>query len=113
MSCIFCDIVSGKIKADIVYQDEHVVCFSDLKPQAPVHLLIVPRRHVETVQDADRESAAELGRLLAAVPEIARMKKIDGSGYRLVINAKKDAGQEVMHVHVHLLGGRKFGWPPG
>lgn len=113
MDCIFCKIAGGEIKTDFVYQDEFVVAFTDISPQAPIHIIVIPRTHVERVQDLDNENMGLMGRIFSAVQRIAVQKNIDKSGYRLVINCDKDAGQEVFHVHVHLLGGRKFTWPPG
>ena len=111
--CVFCKIVSGEIKADFLYRDEHVVCFRDLKPATPVHFLVAPTRHLQSpseVSDADREL---IGRMFQATARVARELGIAGSGYRMAINTGPDAGQEVPHMHIHVLGGRKFGWPPG
>lgn len=113
MDCIFCKIADGRIKSDIVYQDDNVVAFNDIKPQAPVHVLIIPRQHVETTNEIGSLKIDALDAIFKAVVKIAKMKQIDQTGYRTVLNCKKDAGQEVYHLHVHLLGGRKFNWPPG
>ena len=112
-SCLFCKIVSGDIPADIVHRDDHVVAFRDLNPQAPVHVLLVPRRHVATVNDLRAEHADDLAALLGAAPMVARDQGVADDGYRLVINCLEGAGQSVFHLHLHLLGGRSFGWPPG
>lgn len=101
------------MKAAIVYEDDQIIAFDDINPQAPVHVVIVPKRHITTASGARMEGAEALGRLTAAANKVARLKGVDGSGYRLVTNCGKDAGQEVPHIHTHLLGGRKFAWPPG
>lgn len=109
--CIFCKIVSGEIPSTRVYEDDTVVAFNDLTPQAPVHVLVVPKVHVDSLDKAsDPES---LGRLLTAAAEIARRDGFADSGYRVVINTNADGGQTVFHLHVHLLAGRPFIFPPG
>ncbi len=113
MGCIFCDIISKKIAADIVYEDDDVLAFRDLAPRAPVHILIIPRKHISGMPSAAESDRELLGRLYLAAARIAREQSIERSGYRLVINSGPDAGQAVDHLHVHLLGGRSFGWPPG
>jgi histidine triad (HIT) family protein len=112
MSCLFCKIVEGSIPSTPVYQDELCYAFADIHPQAPVHILIVPREHIGSQNDTDREKSALLGHLLATATEIARAKHLDG-GYRVVINTGPDGGQTVDHLHLHLLGGRQLHWPPG
>jgi len=114
MDCLFCKIVSGSIPAKKVFEDEHAIAFRDIHPQAPVHMLVVPRRHVASlaeVGDSEGEVAL-LGHLLSAVAEIARAEKL-AEGYRTVINTGADGGQTVNHLHLHLLGGRSMAWPPG
>ncbi len=111
--CVFCKIVSGEIKVNLIYQDDVVVCFKDLKPAAPFHFLVVPRRHLANpseVTDQDREI---IGRMFQATGKVAKDLGIDLSGYRMVINIGPDAGQEIFHIHMHILGGKKLGWPPG
>ncbi|MFI5227623.1 MAG: histidine triad nucleotide-binding protein [Gemmatimonadales bacterium] len=109
--CLFCRIVRGEIPAKLVFENEHCVAFPDLNPQAPVHVLVVPREHVESL---DRATDSLLtGRLLVAAAAIARQEHVAESGYRTVINTNRAAGQTVFHLHVHLLGGRSFDWPPG
>ena len=110
--CIFCRIVNGEIPARFVYQDDELVAFHDLQPQAPTHLLLVPRRHLASVGAAGEADAALLGRLLVAAGKIAREAGC-GDAFRLVANTGAPAGQSVFHLHVHLLGGRSFAWPPG
>jgi histidine triad (HIT) family protein len=109
--CLFCKIVSGEIPADIVYQDDDVVAFKDIKPVAPHHVLVIPRKHVETVHDLSETGVA--GKLLLGAAAAARELGVIESGYRLVINNGRDAHQEVKHVHVHLIAGRDMTWPPG
>lgn len=109
---LFSRIISGEIKADIVYEDEHCVAFNDIHPQAPVHVLIVPRKVLPGVFDATDEDAELLGRLLLAANRIARQLGC-GDAFRLAINNGAEAGQSVFHLHVHLLAGRAFSWPPG
>ena len=109
--CLFCRIVRGEIPAAVVHKDDHVVAFRDINPQAPVHVVIVPREHVASLNDAT--DAEMLGRLSLAASDIARREGIADSGYRTVVNTNRAAGQTVFHVHLHLLGGRSMGWPPG
>jgi len=112
MSCLFCKIAAGEIPSMPVFQDELSYAFADLHPQAPVHILIVPREHIASTAEAEAAHSALLGHLLWAAAEIARNKGL-GKGYRLVINTGEDGGQTVDHLHVHLLGGRAMHWPPG
>jgi histidine triad (HIT) family protein len=112
MSCIFCKIIDGSIPSTAVYQDEQCYAFADLHPQAPVHLLVVPREHIASLDDSVEADRALLGHLLWAAAQIARSKGL-AKGYRAVINTGEDSGQTVEHLHVHLLGGRQMTWPPG
>jgi histidine triad (HIT) family protein len=109
--CLFCRIVRREIPATIVREDEHTLAFRDIDPKAPTHVLVIPKTHVASLNEAGDASA--LGRLLLAAREIAKAEGIDESGYRTVINTGAGAGQTVFHVHVHLLGGRVMSWPPG
>jgi histidine triad (HIT) family protein len=111
--CIFCKIASGEIKADLVYQDDQVAAFRDLKPQAPVHILIVPKQHISSLAGVSAEHEAVLGRVMVAASRLAEREGIARDGFRVVMNAGANAGQTVDHVHLHLLGGRGMGWPPG
>ncbi len=111
--CIFCKIARKDIPAKIVYEDDQVLAFEDAKPQAPVHVLIIPHDHIEKVSDLKEKDALIAGKVIMAAKNIARSKGLDDSGYRIVMNCNRDAGQEVFHVHAHLMGGRKFNWPPG
>jgi histidine triad (HIT) family protein len=111
--CIFCKI-ANKEMGKLVYEDEHVAAFDDLNPQAPVHVLVIPKKHIERISDvSDGEDANLVGRLVTAANKIAAERGVDRDGYRLVINCNEGAGQSVWHVHLHLLGGRPFRWPPG
>ncbi|HHS96550.1 MAG TPA: histidine triad nucleotide-binding protein [Chloroflexi bacterium] len=110
--CIFCRIVRGEAPARIVYQDEAVTAFHDLNPQAPVHVLIVPNRHISGVAQVEPEDEPMLGRLFTVARRVAEEMGVD-RGYRLVVNNGRPAGQSVFHLHLHLLGGRPFQWPPG
>lgn len=111
--CLFCKIANREIDTDLVYQDEHVVAFNDINPQAPHHVLIIPRRHINTLNDAADGDAQTLGRLFMAAARIAGDREIAEPGYRVVVNCNALAGQTVFHVHMHLIGGRAMGWPPG
>ncbi len=108
--CPFCNIVAGEVPARIVHRDEQCTAFWDIHPQAPVHLLIVPNRHLADLNEAAAEPAL-LGHMLGVAAQLAR--RMIGGGYRLVINTGREAGQSVFHLHLHLLGGRRMGWPPG
>ncbi len=110
--CLFCRIVSGEVPCRKVFEDDTVLAFEDIHPQAPIHILIVPKEHLPTVADLPDEHPELVGRLVGAANRLAGEKGLLG-GYRLVFNCRADAGQEVYHLHLHLLGGRKFGWPPG
>jgi histidine triad (HIT) family protein len=109
--CLFCRIIRQEIPARLVYENDHVVAFRDINPQAPTHVLVVPREHVPSLNEA--KDAAMIGRLSLAAAEIAKAEGVAESGYRTVVNTNRGAGQTVFHVHLHLLGGRDFGWPPG
>jgi histidine triad (HIT) family protein len=111
--CIFCKIGAGQIPAKVVLQDEEVLAFEDLHPQAPVHVLVIPKRHIGTLSEARAGDQALLGRLLEAAAQIADKKGIAESGYRVVANSGRDGGQTVLHLHLHVLGGRHMTWPPG
>ena len=111
--CIFCKIVAGDIPADIVYQDEHVLAFRDLNPQAPTHALVIPRRHISTLNDLVDDDAELIGRMHLAARTVTEQDGIAVSGYRTVFNCNEGAGQTVFHIHLHVLGGRRMTWPPG
>ena len=109
--CLFCRIVRGEIPAKIVHETEHTLAFADINPQAPLHVLVIPREHVASLAEA--KDPTLVGRLALAAAEIARREGVEASGYRTVINTNGDAGQTVFHIHLHLLAGRRLGWPPG
>jgi histidine triad (HIT) family protein len=111
--CIFCKIASGDINSDIVYKDHNVLAFRDTNPKAPIHVLIIPRRHIATINDVGEAEVDEVGRLFLAARTVAKQEGVDQSGYRVVMNCMKGAGQSVFHIHLHLLGGRTLAWPPG
>lgn len=111
--CIFCKIAAGEIPSNKVYEDELVCAFHDVDPQAPVHVLIVPKRHIQSVNALTDADAALMGRIFEAARTIATALGVSDAGYRLVVNTGEDGGQSVKHLHVHLLGGRALGWPPG
>ncbi len=113
MPCIFCKIIDGEAKADIVYRDQHVTAFRDIQPVAPTHILIVPNRHIESVNQAEGFDTLALGHLFLAARHIAEMENIQPGGYRLIVNTGPDGGQTVFHLHMHLLGGRRMRHPLG
>ena len=113
MSCIFCKIASGEIDAEIIYSDDSCVAFRDLEPKAPVHILIIPRAHIESMETIQDEDTHLLGKMGAVARDLAREEGIAGDGYRLILNCNASGGQTVFHLHMHLLGGRELGWPPG
>ncbi|MDQ5823810.1 MAG: histidine triad nucleotide-binding protein [Chloroflexota bacterium] len=112
-TCVFCRLAKGQLRADIVYEDEAVLGFKDIHPQAPVHVLVMPREHLTALWEVDASHTQILGRLLLAANDIADRMGVQQTGYRIVINTGTEAGQTVDHVHVHVLGGRKLTWPPG
>ena len=109
--CVFCGIVAGKIPARRVLENDDVIAFHDLNPAAPVHVLVIPRRHIATLDDAGAEDTNLLGKMLTAARDVAAASDLK-SGYRVVMNVQAGAGQSVFHVHLHVLGGRSMGWPP-
>lgn len=111
--CLFCQIIDEKIPADRVYEDEHVVAFCDINPQAPLHVLIVPRHHIPTLNDLGPEDKSLVGHMHVVAAQIAAEKGVAQAGYRTLINCNAQAGQTVFHLHLHLLGGRDLSWPPG
>lgn len=113
MNCLFCGIAAGTIPAAIIYQDDTVVAFRDIHPQAPTHILVIPRRHIATVNDLGEEETQLAGRLLLTARRIAADLGFADDGYRLVMNTNANGGQTVFHIHLHLLAGRQCHWPPG
>ncbi len=110
--CIFCKIVAGEIPAEKVFEDDEIVGFKDINPAAPFHALLIPKTHIETLNDLGPEHVDLMGRIVLAAQKVAAEEGLE-TGYRLVANCLRDAGQEVFHIHVHLLGGRRLTWPPG
>ena len=110
--CIFCKIASGQFESDVVYEDDDIIAFNDINPEAPIHILLIPKSHIESLKDAGEGEAALLGKIQLVAKELAKDRGIE-SGYRLVLNVGPEAGQTVDHIHYHLLGGRRLTWPPG
>lgn len=112
MDCLFCKIINKEIPAQIIYEDEHVLAFNDISPQAPTHALIIPRKHISTLNDIEPGDEALVGHMIKTAADIAKKMGFDESGYRTVFNCNEDGGQTVYHIHLHLLGGKAMGWPP-
>jgi histidine triad (HIT) family protein len=112
-NCIFCKIIAGEIPATIVYRDERSIAFDDINPQAPVHVLVIPLEHLESLDEASQRDEALLGHMLRVAARIANERGLSESGYRTVINTGAGAGQSVFHLHAHVIGGRALTWPPG
>nr|WP_320048275.1 histidine triad nucleotide-binding protein [uncultured Desulfuromonas sp.] len=112
-SCLFCKIVAGEIPAQIVYEDDLVIAFNDIDPQAPVHILVIPRKHIPGMNDIAEDDLVVMGRIHQVAVKLAEQCGISESGYRLVNNCNEHGGQAIAHLHYHLLGGRQLSWPPG
>ena len=113
MSTIFTKIINKEIPADIVYEDDELLAFNDIAPQAPVHILIIPKKEISTLNNLKTEDGIIVGKMILLAKDLAKKYKIDQTGYRTVFNCNEDGGQTVFHIHLHLLGGRSLGWPPG
>ncbi|HEV2212706.1 MAG TPA: histidine triad nucleotide-binding protein [Gammaproteobacteria bacterium] len=111
--CLFCKMASGEIRPDMVLETKELIAFRDINPQAPLHVLVVPRKHITTLNDTLSPDEILVGKMALAAQEIARNAGVDGSGYRLVMNCNPEGGQSVYHIHMHVLGGRQMKWPPG
>ncbi len=111
--CIFCKIINKEIPASIVYEDERIIAFDDINPQAPVHVLLIPKEHYPSLNEIPEDKKDVLSHLFLKAREIAREKEIGERGYRIVLNTARESGQDVLHIHFHLLGGRQMSWPPG
>jgi histidine triad (HIT) family protein len=111
--CIFCKIVAGQIKAQVVYDDPQVLAFRDVNPQAPVHILVIPKKHIQNISQVSETDTSLVGHMAKTAVEVARRENVQDSGFRLVANNGPHAGQSVDHLHMHVLGGRKLAWPPG
>ena len=112
-NCLFCRIIGGDIPASIVYQDDRLIAFNDINPQAPTHVLIVPKRHMATLNDLQAEDDQLIGEMVRRAAAIAKERGLSAGGFRTVFNTNREAGQTVFHIHLHLLGGRSMHWPPG
>jgi histidine triad (HIT) family protein len=112
-ACIFCRIANREAPADVVFEDGDMLAFRDIDPKAPVHILLIPKKHIESLETADGADQALLGKMVMAARELARKEGVSPDGYRLVLNTNRGAGQSVWHLHLHLLGGRHLAWPPG
>lgn len=113
MGCIFCKIAKGEIESDLVYEDDRIIAFRDLNPQAPSHILFIPREHIESANDINEGNAQLIGDIFKAISQVARQEGLDQAGYRIVNNCGQHGGQTVNHIHFHLLAGRQLSWPPG
>lgn len=113
MDCLFCKIVTGEIKSQVVFEDEHVIAFKDIDPKAPTHVLLIPKKHVDSLQTVSEDEDFLMAHLQKTIGKIARDLNISESGYRVVTNIGSDGGQTVGHLHYHILGGRQLHWPPG
>lgn len=113
MECLFCKIIAGEMPATIVFEDETIMAFRDISPQAPTHLLIVPKKHIATLNDTHDKDEALLGHIVGTATKLARTSGLGEAGYRLIFNTNEDGGQAVYHIHLHILGGRRMSWPPG
>ncbi len=111
--CLFCKMVSGEIEPDKLYEDDEVMAFRDISPQAPTHVLVIPKQHIATLNDLDSDNAAVIGKMAFVASQLAKQEGFAQQGYRTVMNCNADGGQAVFHIHLHLLGGRPLGWPPG
>ncbi|PIS30771.1 MAG: histidine triad nucleotide-binding protein [Candidatus Marinimicrobia bacterium CG08_land_8_20_14_0_20_45_22] len=111
--CIFCKIASGQFGTEFLYESDEIVAFRDIHPRAPIHFLVIPKKHIPKVSDVQPEDEALIGKMVAVANIVAKQEKISESGYRLVFNCGRDSGQDVFHIHLHVLGGRKLNWPPG
>jgi len=111
--CLFCKILNGDIPADIVYESDSAIAFRDVSPQAPTHVLVIPRKHIATINDLGEDDQEIVGSLYLAAKDIARAEGLSDKGYRAVMNCNEGAGQSVFHIHLHVLGGRALSWPPG
>lgn len=113
MDCLFCRIANGELPTEIVYEDDMLLAFRDINPQAPTHMLVIPKRHIESINHATLDDAELLGHMIFAAKEVASQEGLHDNGYRLVFNTNHHGGQTVYHIHLHVLGGRQMTWPPG
>ncbi|MBX3188444.1 MAG: histidine triad nucleotide-binding protein [Labilithrix sp.] len=113
MGCLFCNVLEKKVPADVVYEDEHALAFKDIRPVAPTHVLVIPKKHIAAIHDLTDADATTIGQVMIAAKKVAEQLGIHANGFRLVVNDGDEAGQTVHHIHVHVLGGRTMTWPPG
>lgn len=113
MDCIFCKIANKEMSAEIAYEDEDVIAFYDINPQAPIHLLVVPKNHITSIMEIPQENDGLLNKIITVAQKLAKEKDLDTKGFRIVVNTGEDGGQTVPHLHFHILGGRSLSWPPG
>ena len=113
MDCIFCKIVNGEIPSNKIYEDDDIVAFNDLSPQAPIHFLVISKKHIESCNFVDKENSEVVGKIFLKISELAKGMGFDESGYRIINNCNEDGGQTVKHLHFHVLAGRSLNWPPG
>ena len=113
MSCLFCKLVDGSIPSDKVFEDDEVLAFRDINPAAPQHILVIPKKHIATMNDATQEDQMLLGKMMLTAKDIAHQEGVSEAGYRFALNTNSDGGQSVYHIHLHLLAGRSMTWPPG
>ncbi|MBA2651780.1 MAG: histidine triad nucleotide-binding protein [Tatlockia sp.] len=113
MDCLFCKIAQGEIPSKVAFEDPDMIVIHDIRPQAPIHMLVLPKKHIATINDIDSENEQLLGRMIVTAKKMAKAEKIAEEGYRLVFNVNSGGGQDVYHIHLHILGGRQMTWPPG
>jgi histidine triad (HIT) family protein len=113
MDCLFCKIARGEIPSKVAFEDPEIIVIHDIKPQAPIHMLVLPKQHIATINNVDNENEQLLGRMILTAKKMAKAEKISEDGYRLVFNVNSGGGQDVYHIHLHILGGRQMTWPPG
>jgi histidine triad (HIT) family protein len=113
MGCLFCSVLEKKVPATIIYEDEHAIAFRDIRPVAPTHVLVIPRKHIAAIHDVTEADVGTLGQVMLSARNVAHQEGLEAGGYRLVVNDGDAAGQTVHHIHVHVLGGRDLTWPPG
>lgn len=113
MKCLFCRIINKEILSNIIYEDDKIVAFYDINPRAPVHVLVIPRKHIASIAELKEEDSNIMGYLMVKIPELIKSLGLEGRGVRIVNNCLAEAGQSVFHIHFHIMGGRVFGWPPG
>ena len=111
--CLFCNIVNKNIPCDKLIENDSIIAFRDINPQAPIHILIIPKKHISTINDLKYDDSILIGEMFLIAKELAQVENINNSGFRMVFNCNEDGGQTVFHIHLHLLGGRKLSWPPG